>query len=345
MDQKIESTYIPPNSASMINEWDKGADKGEPCHVDALKDVFAWKTGFVNGWYGWANDGKGTFYDFMAVLKAKKDGWKFGLFKQEDMNSHKVGKKISISANDIYNNLIWTLTGKTPLKNFAKQWNQTQLNIDEYQEALEFVEKHFFVIYPRDRRFKNVFEDFRFLYEKFGVKGILGDPFKSFILDDAGRGDYVLNDAFIHAKEFAIETDTSVNFIAHPKSMLDVREKERGGHLGPYKVVTQFMIAGGAAWDNNMDAQYSIYRPNRHQNPNDPMVHFYNLKQRKAEIVGARRGVFENIEFDFLRKQYFFNGVCPMDGFIKPSAMQPVGNSIFSEPEHQKPELVNDTPF
>lgn len=338
---KIESVYVPPNMTSMINEYNDGMDAGMPPRVDALNDVLAWKKGFITGWYGWANDGKGTMYDFLSMLTAKYEGWKHCFFKQEDMGSHKVDGKTKISANDIYNNLVWTLTGKTPLKNYAKRNHIPQINFDEYMDALEFVEKHFFVIYPKDRHYKTVMDNFKYMHEKYGIDSFLVDPFKSLILDESSRGDMALNNMFVEAKEFALSTNTCVNYIAHPKSVTDVRVKaKQGENNGAFRVVDQFMIAGGAAWDNNMDAQYSIYRPERHLNPNDPKVHFFNLKQRKSEIVGARRGVYEKIVFDPKRKQYFFDGICPMDGSMK-NPSQPVQAKV----EFPEPLNDDDLPF
>lgn len=66
-----------------------------------------------------------------------------------------------------------------------------------------------------------------------------------------------------------------------------------------------------------MDAQYSVYRPERHLNPRDPKVEFHNLKQRNNEEVGAQRGVFRGIKFDRLTRRYFFDGICPIDGSME----------------------------
>lgn len=307
------AAYFPPNMELMVNEWNEGAETGEPSRIDEMNEIFAWKRGFVSGWYGWANDGKGTFFDFVSLMKAKVDGWKWCLFKPEDMSSRKTESGIVITADDIYNNLVWALTGKTPYKNFAKSHGLKVIPLDEYMAAIEWIERHFFVLYPKDRRFKSLMDDFKFYYEKFGIDGFLVDPWKSVVMEKSGETiDQVLNTAFIEIKEFSLQTNSSFNIISHPKSMMDVKEKN-----GAYKVVNQYMIAGGAQWDNNMDSQYSIYRPERHLSPSDPKVHFINLKQRKAEIVGVKRGIYENIRFDFLTKRYFFNGVCPIDGSMR----------------------------
>jgi len=316
MDEKVEkpdfdSAYKPVLIDSLLRELSEGEQTGETSRVSELDDIFKWMRGTINGWYGWANDGKGTFFDFLSVMKANFDGWKFCVMKQEDMSSTKFPdeKAAKITANSIHKSYVWTKTGKTPLRGFSERNGVELISKKEYMEALAWVDEHFIVVYPRDRRYRNVMDTFAFYYEKFGIDAFLIDPFKSLKLEGDKRTDWMMDDLFIECKEFALQTNTSFNFIAHPKSMTDIKDKD-----GRYKVVNQFMIAGGAAWDNNMDSQYSIYRPERHLNPSDPKVHFHNLKQRKSEEVGAKRGSYEDIKFDPLTRRYFFNGACPLSG-------------------------------
>lgn len=309
----FEAAHIPVHIESLLREWNQGEQVGETSRVSELDDIFKWMRGTINGWYGWANDGKGTFFDFLAVMRAKFDGWKFCMMKQEDMSSTRYKNEAAkITANRIHKSLVWTLTGKTPYKHYAAKHGLEHISKNEYVEALDWVDEHFIIVYPRDRSFKNVLDTFAFYHEKYGVDAFLIDPFKSLKLSDSKRTDFMMDDLFIECKEFALKTNTSFNFIAHPKSMTDVRTGKDPN--SPFKVVNQFMIAGGQAWDNNMDSQYSIYRPERHLNPADPKVHFHNLKQRNAEEVLAKRGVYEHIKFDSHTKRYFFNGICPLDG-------------------------------
>ncbi len=343
--EKIDSFYVPSNLAAMTNDWNAGEQGGQPCGIEAMKDVFAWMPGQINGWYGWANDGKSTFFDFMSVVKAKRDKWKFCFMKQEDMTSRMVDGKMQLSSDDIVKNLIWMLTGTTPYKNFALKYHQKQISLDLLHEMKEFVDEHFFIIYPHDRKYNSVMDNFRFMFEKYGINVFLIDPFKSLILDDNSRTDFMMNEVFIAAKQFAMETNSVMNFITHPKSMTDVRINNKPDSA--YKIVNQFMVAGGAAWDNNLDGQFSIYRPERHLDPNSGRTLFRNLKQRKQQLVGVRKGDCEGIQFDYIRNQFFFNGVCPIDGSMKPSpTTNNQGTSIFSESTAPTPPTSNDdTPF
>lgn len=347
----LSTFYIPPDFALMVNEWKNGADKGMPSRVEALNDVFAWKTGFINGWYGYANDGKSTFFDYMAVLAAHFDGQKFCMFRQEDMNSYQTSEGVKVNGNDIYNNLIWVKTGKTPYRHIHEKYQIPLLTLQEYADAEEWVREHFFIVFSKDRRHQFILDRFAHMHAKFKINHFLIDPFKSLILRSGKglRSDEILNAEFIDGKQFALETKTSLNYIAHPKSMEDVKVSKKED--APFKVVTQFHVAGGAAWDNNMDSQFSIYRPERHMNAADPKVHFYNLKQRKAELVGVKRGVFKNIEFDWTTKGYFFDGVNPLTGKRKEGLYERVAKQgdIFdtSETKGTKSvkEEVNGFPF
>ncbi len=314
MENKIQSSYIPLDVAASINEWSDGVQGGETCGIEAMKDVFAWMRGSINGWYGWANDGKSEFRDFLKVIKAKRDGWKFCLFKPEDMNSVMVKGKAEIKANRIYKNLAWNLTGKTWNKNFAKKYFLQQMTLEEEQEALDFITNHIYVVYPKDRHYKNIIDEFRFMSEKYGITGFEVDTFSGLLVpaEKGERDDEKMVRAFFDFKQHALETNTIVDFVAHAKAQNDAKEKN-----GSFKVVNQFMVLGGSAWDAKMDGQYSIYRPERHLSPSDPKVHFWNLKQKESQIVGVQRGVCEKIEFSYTKKQYYFDGVNPLTGEVK----------------------------
>ncbi len=356
---KFESSYIPLDIAASTIEFSEGVQEGESCRIDALKDTFAWMRGHVNGWYGWANDGKSLFLDFLNVIKAKEredvvngkkkkvDGWKFALYKPEDMSSSRDSfGNVKIDANRIYKNLAWTLTGKTWNKNFSKRTFTPQMTLAEEHEALSFITEHFFVIYPSDRRYKNILDDFRFLHEKFGIDVFQIDPWNVVKLPDAERGDERLVNAFIDIKEFALKTNTIFNIVNHPKSMTDVHVTKDS--KSPFKVVTQFHVLGGSAWDMKMDGQFSVYRPERHLDSADPKVEIYNLKQKEAEIVGVNRGEMKGIELNRKLRQYYFDGVNPMDGSIKQKPGEKANPIDFTQAKPTDTPDQNDpnwTPF
>jgi hypothetical protein len=332
-----DSDYLPPNFPLMVSEWKNGADSGTSSGIEAMDRHFKWKRGFINGWYGWPNDGKGTFFDYMSTVSAKLYGDKFGMFKREDLGSFRTqAGEVVVNANDIYNNLIWTFTGKTPYRHIAEKYRLELLDIKEYTKAEEWVREHFYVYNFKDRRHQAILDKFATECDKRRLNHVLIDPWKSCIIRE-GKGrtkDEVLHMEFDDSKKLAEEKHISVNYIAHPKSMNDVRVSKKADSA--FKVISQYDVAGGAAFDNSMDGQFSIYRPERHLNVSDPKVEFHNLKQRKAELLGVFKGVVKEIEFDWMTKGYFFNGINPLTGKQK--------IRIWEKPKEQGQSSIFDTP-
>lgn len=260
----------------------------------------------------------------------------------------KDGKKrnVHIKANRIYKNLAWSLTGKTWNKEFALQNRCSRMTLDEEQEALAFITKHFFVIYPKDRKYTALLDEFMYMFEYYGIDCFNIDPWNAVKLSDNERGDERLIEAFFCIKEFSLKTNSVFNIVNHARSMTE--QKEGKGKDAPYKVVNQFMQLGGSAWDIKMDGQYSIYRQERHLDPRDTKVTLFNLKQRQAEVVGVDKGEYSKIVFDRIKKQYYFDGVCPMDGSMSKEKAQAVAQSplVFGEPLHKLRDLKpNEAPF
>lgn len=295
---------------AQLDEFENGKPVGDSSMIAALNQNFTWKSAFVNCWTGWPNDGKSTFFMFMALVKAYVHNWKWCIWSPEMYNAFlDPSKKLQLSASDLVDELIFMKTGRPPYKHFKPQYGISQLPKDKYMQALEWVQDHFVFVDPKARKYSNLIDVFKYVHEHYGVNGYLMDPFKNLDHTDEGaRFDLYLDKVFADIKRFALETNTTVNIVAHPRNDKDPKNPD-----GSYKVCTQFSLAGGAAWNNNMDGIFSISRPFKHKDPQDPRVVFYNLKQRKQQLVG-RVGLYKNIEFDFDSNRYYFNGYEPIEG-------------------------------
>lgn len=257
-----------------------------------------------------------TFLLHTMLVRSLKYGTKWNLWSPEQIGSRREGDKVYINANDIYDELIHMYTGKVPYKHWTEKFGKPQMPLDEYLAALEVIRRYFFVMHPKDRHYKNIIDNHRYFREYHGCDGFVNDPFKNLILDDLGRDDKTLERTFSDFEEFAMNEHVFMNFVAHPRAMTDVKERPKGNAPAPYKVCTQFFLLGGSAWDNSMDGIFSIYRQNAHLDPQDPMVTFITLKQRKQQLT-HRKGEYANIEFDFFSNRFYFGGTCPLDGSIK----------------------------
>lgn len=339
---KNQNALVVMDREDLLDEFTTGQATGENSQVPQMtgddgEPRFSWKRGFSNCWTGNPNDGKTTFFNQMALTKAVKDNWKFCLFTPEMVSSRRREGIVKINAHDIINELIHSLTGKVPYKHWK---NGEKLTADEYMEAAEKINQWFKVINPHDRDYKNIIDVFMYYYEKYGFDAFLVDPFKNVRYDLNTRTDLMLDRIFDDFGQLAIDTDAVMNFIAHPKSQEDVRNSD-----GTFKIIYPHMLLGGSSWWNNMDAIYSIYRPNKHIDSFDPWVEFYNLKQRKQQLV-ARVGKIDSIKFEYYENRYYFSGVCPIDGRESTDMkFKPQQETIDWTQSKKANDEVNDLPF
>ena len=117
----------------MLDSFHNGQERGTTTYIPAIDKAWTWRSGEVNIWTGYQNEGKSIFVNQLAAIKACHDGWRFGVFSPENM-----------PMNDFFNDIIEMYMGKS-----ADPHYKHQMSLSEYEQAMEFVKKHFFVIYPK----------------------------------------------------------------------------------------------------------------------------------------------------------------------------------------------------
>ena len=134
-DPKIEGIFgIDDIYDSMLDNYRNGQERGTTTYIPAVDSAWTWRNGELNIWTGYQNEGKSMFLNQLALLKAIYDGWKFGVFSPENM-----------PINDFYNDLIETYIGKSADPYFENNY----MSEDEFKEGMEFMKRHFFIIYPK----------------------------------------------------------------------------------------------------------------------------------------------------------------------------------------------------
>lgn len=290
----------------LINEFDNGVPKADGCDIPELSRVFSWKRGFQNTFTGYPNEGKTEFTLFLMTIKALNSGWKWVFWSPEMKSASFINGKVEVHYNDLINQIISIVSGKPVYKHIADKYNLERISKAQYLTILAWVKEHFICLDPVDNHIDNIYDCLRRLHDKEGYDGILIDPFKNVRLDDGGRDDQKLDVLFTKFKDLAVRTNTVMNWIAHPKANV---QRELNGVRLP---CTQYMLLGGAAWDNNMDGIYSIFRHDLLNDPRSPYVTFLNLKQRKQDLT-TERGTFgspdnmESLELNLKTKRYLFN--------------------------------------
>jgi twinkle protein len=133
-DPKVEGVFeLNDIRDSLIDGFYNGVERGTTTHIDCIDKAWTWRSGEVNVWTGYQNEGKSLFLNQLACLKAAMEGWKFAMFSPENM-----------PMNDFFNDIIEMYIGKSS----DPMYKSNQMVIEEYKEAMDFVNDHFFLIYP-----------------------------------------------------------------------------------------------------------------------------------------------------------------------------------------------------
>lgn len=289
-------------------ERETGVQVAESCMVDEMKENFAWKRGFQNCWTGFPNDGKTQFTLYMMTIKSLLSKWKWVIWSPEMKSSNFVDNKIKVHYNDLAYEIMAMCSGKTPYKHIHEKYNIPFMTLDETKEWYEWIQKYFVFIDPKNKKIDDIYKLLNRIYDDQGFDGMLIDPYKNIDSSDVPREDKFLHKVFDEFKDLAIRTNSVMNWIAHPKSgvtrVITTKDEIK------LAVCNQYMLSGGAAWDNSMDGIYSIQRPFALDDISSSVVAFHNLKQRKQELV-CIRGCVENINFNIKSRRYLFNGNDP----------------------------------
>jgi twinkle protein len=291
---KVEGIFtISDVKTSMLDGFHNGQVRGTTTHIPSVDKAWTWRSGEVNIWTGYQNEGKSIFINQLATLKAALDGWRFGVFSPENM-----------PITDFFNDIVEMYIGKS-----SDPYFRHQMNINEYEEAMDFVQKHFFIIYPKkDFRLPTLFERAEYLVRTKGINSLIIDPYNTVHhrMKAGEREDLYISRFMSELKRFALDHSVSVNLVAHQVTPM---KDEQGRYYKP----DVNRIKGGGTFADKADNVMFIWRPDRGLDYSSTNVTFGSQKIKKQKLVGTPQEVC-NIEFDVKEQRYYFNGVTP---FVK----------------------------
>lgn len=117
-----------------------------------------------------------------------------------------------------------------------------------------------------------LFQRIRTLVFRFGIKGVIIDPWNEIAHNIGAREDIYLNKVLRQIKRFIRKYDLTFWLVAHPKN-------PRKNQDGTYPKITAYDIAGGYAWFAKADQVFSVWRDKT--NPSKPVeVDFQKIKQK-----------------------------------------------------------------
>lgn len=271
-----------------IKIYEEGYEKLNGIGVPRFDELYKPKRGEITLLTGIGNAGKSTLKKWYQVFRAVLYDEKFGCFGPEDF-----------PAEEYYHDLTEILLGAdcTPSNHFRPKKNV-------YEEAYDFICKHFFYVYPEttDPTPEYVQERFLELIIKEKIDGCDIDPFNQMAnkyYKFSGRDKY-LEYFLAMFSRFAQTNQIFFWIIAHPKLL----EKDKTGN---YVCPDVFDIHDGSMWNNKMDNILVYHRPYGQTDPTNPMCEFHSKKIRRQKSVGKRG--FSIFEMNFFKRRFVFDNI------------------------------------
>lgn len=232
---------------------------------------------------GYMNMGKTTWKMNLDMVQALKYGHKFAWFPPENMGAER-----------FFDELICIYTGKQS----SPRFESNRMTNAERLEAIEFINKHFFVVYPPDEDDKGfiidsphtidkIEERFAWLIENEGVDGVRIDPFNQMDFDSFQRDDKLIGEFMKRAKRFAVNKNVYYSVSMHPKAVDPTQlVKDENSYTGDLKSPDDTRIAGGAMAGNKADQIAAYHRPCKKSDPKNTDVLFTCVKSKNHKMMG-----------------------------------------------------------
>ena len=291
--------------SEMWETYHNGYRLGVKTTIRSLDKKFSFYKPWWNLFYGIPNSGKSELTLFLMMCMSVVHGWKWACFVPE-----------AYPAGDFYNDCVSKLTGRG-----VDIGSRNRLTEQEYQVALDFVNEHFFFIYPQDDKnaegeymannFQNVIAKIKELKLSKGIDGFLIDPINQLTASSefAGTKDEKLEKMYGAIDILCKTHNLSGNLVAHPRTLYKEKDVE------DYRPPTPYEIAGGAMNYNKAYCIILAHRPFNQSNKMSPQVEVDVQKVKKHKVAGTP-GMAE-LNFDKDTGWYReLDSSCVLDGFF-----------------------------
>lgn len=288
------SDVIFGDTEGVLDVYDNGYDSADTTHFDKIDPHFKWKKGDITLFSGIGNHGKSSFVLQLMLIKSIFNGDKWAMYVPENM-----------PAKLFYSELTEMLIGCS-----IEPTNPKRPHRSTIEQIQEWLQEHFMVIHPIKQRGTPEYIKSKFLglIMKYGVSGVLIDPFNKLFRDYKEYGDR--DDRFLEVfladiSNFAKHHDIYCIIIAHPTKLHKNLEDS------DYQCPTVFNVAGGAMWNNGMDNIGFVHRPYKISQPDNPLCEFSMAKIRWKKIVGQEGTV--QMMYDFKKRRFYIDNHNPLE--------------------------------
>ena len=301
VDVKIQDLFtVEDVLKEMIHGFNNGKAKGQTTHYEAIDEIFRFSRGELTVLHGMGNHGKSTILNQLLINRAQLSGERFCYFSPEQY-----------PASDFYDELAETYIGGSVAK------GDYQVSKELYHEGIDFINRHFFYIYPEDRTPQNILNTFSKVISKHKVDGVVIDPWNQMDHDFSLRDDQYLSQVLTEFKKYALAENIYFIILAHPRGGLEVKGD------GNYKMPYYTHLAGGMMWGNKADNILCYHRPNYRTDPKDTMCVLASQKIKRQRYNG--KPGFVEMEYKPHKARFYIDDFNPL--------------------ENPKDQIPNDNPF
>lgn len=225
---------------------------------------------------GVPNSGKSNWLDCLALNLAQQ-GWRFGVFSPENQPvGHHMARMIEKWAGKPFN-----------------KGSIARLSRSTLAQGKDWVHEHFYWILPEDDQdwtVEHVLDRARALVLRYGIKGLLLDPWNEF---EHLRAPNVTETEYIslvlkRVRQFARYYQVHVWIVAHPAKLFR-------GKNDQYPVPTLYDISGSANWRNKADNGLVIWRDLGDPKKDLVEIHIQKIRFREVGRLGAVRLRFDPV--------------------------------------------------
>jgi twinkle protein len=237
--------------------WDlykNGLKEGTTTYFPEVDKMWRWRNGEVNVGTGYANEGKTTLFLHLCMIAAVFEPERvFLVFSPEN-----------IPQEEFYEELIHSFMG---LPTDIKVANR--MTPEQYEEAMNFMNKHFLLLYPTKINEKGMEEE-NFTVDVIerkvietkrtdNITDVIIDPYNmvEHDLKISDREDLYISKFMTRLKRIALRCNVSVTLIAHQVT-------PRPDHkTGNYPMPSMYTIKGGGTFADKADNVLIFWRPYR----------------------------------------------------------------------------------
>jgi twinkle protein len=215
-----------------------GLKKGETLGITDFDELISWIPGQLTMITGIPNQGKSEFLDFILSKLSVKHGWKFGIFSPENF-------PLSLHVSKLAEKFI----GKSFM------WGD-KMSVPEVDQALNFINDHYFFIRPKDEEFTldNILEKAMYLVKRKGINGLVIDPWNTLEHQYGTSETQYVSKVLAKLTSFKQRYNIHIFLVAHPVKM------RKDKNTNKYEVPTLYDISGSANFFNKADNGITVYR-------------------------------------------------------------------------------------